>query len=163
RIPGDLLRAYTAVELEGLAAGNPSGIPSARQKREARANAKDKLESEAEDGRFLKRKAIPVLWDRQANEFLVASNSTTILDRLYTLFYNTFERKLEPLYAGAQAFRLAEVRQQSRNVDDAGLSTFVPGIYPSEVAWSPDEANRDFVGNEFLLWLWYFVETESDT
>ena len=34
-IPADLLRAYTQVELEGLAAGNPSGLPSARQKREA--------------------------------------------------------------------------------------------------------------------------------
>ena len=40
KIPGDLLRAYTAVELEGLAAGNPSGVPSGRQRREARSNAK---------------------------------------------------------------------------------------------------------------------------
>src|SRR5262249_53734441 len=30
-IPNDLLRAYTQVELEGLAADNPSGRPSARQ------------------------------------------------------------------------------------------------------------------------------------
>src|SRR5690349_23134098 len=36
KVPADLLRAYTQVELEALAAGNPSGIPSARQKREAR-------------------------------------------------------------------------------------------------------------------------------
>src|SRR5437763_4847142 len=34
--PTDLLRAYLQVELEGKAAGNPSGLPSARQKREAR-------------------------------------------------------------------------------------------------------------------------------
>src|SRR5215813_13681363 len=38
QVPGDLLRAYTQVELEGLVAGNPSGVPSARQRREARAN-----------------------------------------------------------------------------------------------------------------------------
>src|SRR5437899_118262 len=36
RIPGDLLRAYTAVELKALAKDNPSGLPSARQKREAK-------------------------------------------------------------------------------------------------------------------------------
>src|SRR5438045_7164494 len=47
KIPGDLLRAYTQVELEGLAAANPSGIASARQRREARANAKERLEQEA--------------------------------------------------------------------------------------------------------------------
>src|SRR5262245_55232770 len=54
-IPNDLLRAYTAVELKGLAAGNPSGMPSGRQKREARMLAKDRLENEAKDGRFLRR------------------------------------------------------------------------------------------------------------
>src|SRR5262245_60293603 len=36
KVPGDLLRAYTQVELEALAAKNPSGHPSQRQKREAR-------------------------------------------------------------------------------------------------------------------------------
>src|SRR5262245_16321534 len=44
KVPGDLLRAYAQVELEGLAAGNPSGIPSTRQKREARLLARDRLE-----------------------------------------------------------------------------------------------------------------------
>src|SRR5262245_48473468 len=43
KIPGDLLRAYTQVELEGLAAGNPSGLPSAGQKREARDRARERL------------------------------------------------------------------------------------------------------------------------
>jgi hypothetical protein len=27
----------------------------------------------------------------------------------------------------------------------------------------PDEASRDFLGNEFLLWLWYVLDAESDT
>jgi hypothetical protein len=48
-------------------------------------------------------------------------------------------------------------------VDDAGPAPFVPGVTPSEMAWAPDEANRDFLGNEYLLWLWYILETESDT
>src|SRR5947209_10659572 len=53
KVPADLLRAYTQVELEGLAAANPSGQPSARQKREARDQARERLENEARDGRFL--------------------------------------------------------------------------------------------------------------
>src|SRR5947209_4853131 len=61
KIPADLLRAYTQVELEALAAENPSGRPSARQKREARETARARLETEAADGRFLRRKAYPVL------------------------------------------------------------------------------------------------------
>ena len=31
------------------------------------------------------------------------------------------------------------------------------------MAWIPDENNRDYFGNEFLLWLWYVLENESDT
>jgi hypothetical protein len=161
-IPNDLLRAYTQVELEGLAAANPSGLPSARQKREARMLAKERLESEASDGRFLRRKAIPLLWDAAAHELLVGSTSVTVLDRLYTLFKQTFDHGLDLLGSGRQAFMHAEVAQQTRAVDDAAPAVFVPS-QAHEVAWIPDEASRDFLGNEFLLWLWYYLENESDT
>jgi hypothetical protein len=163
KIPSDLLRAYTAVELLGLAAGNPSGLPSARQRRQARAQALERLETEAADGRFLRRKSYEVLWDGQSNELLVGTTAVTVIDRLYTLFYETFDRKLEPLFAGAQAYRLAEAREQTRGVDDAGPSAFVAGPAKPIVAWLPDETSRDFLGNEFLLWLWHQLDAESDT
>jgi len=163
KIPSDLLRAYAAVELEGLAAGNPSGLPSARQKREARTLARERLETEAADGRFLRRKAYPVLWDRLSNELLVGTTAVTVIDRLHTLFQQTFGHGFEPLNAGRQAFAQAEARQQTRGVDDARLSAFVAGPALSVVAWQPDEASRDFLGNEFLLWLWHVLDTESDT
>ena len=114
QVPGDLLRAYTQVELEGAAAANPSRRPSARQKREARAAARERLEQEASDGRFLRRKAYALLWDAQARELLVGSTALTVIDRLHTLFQQTFGVAFERLGAGEQAFRLAELRQQSR-------------------------------------------------
>ena len=51
KLTGDLLRAYSAVELKALTRKNPSGFPSAKQKREAREIARDRLEREAKDGR----------------------------------------------------------------------------------------------------------------
>jgi hypothetical protein len=162
-IPADLLRAYTQVELEGPAATNPSGHPSARQKREARANARDRLEQEASDGRFLRRKAYPVLWDAQAKELFFGSTALTAVDRLRTLFEHTFGFGFELVGAGERAFVLAETQQQTRSVDDAEPSAFVPGTSPSQVSWLPDETSRDFLGNEFLLWLWYVLDAESDT
>jgi hypothetical protein len=48
-------------------------------------------------------------------------------------------------------------------VDDAAPSAFVPGVSPTEVAWIADESSRDFIGNEFLLWLWYHTDVQSDT
>jgi hypothetical protein len=163
RIPSDLLRAYAVEELHTLAASNPSGLPSARQKREARQTARERLEAEAADGRFLKRKVFPVLWDAPSNELLVGTTSAAAVDRLHTLFQHTFGFGFEPLGAGRLAFRLAETRQQTRNVDDAAPAPFLPGVSPSEVAWLPDEASRDFLGNEYLLWLWFMLDSDADT
>jgi hypothetical protein len=160
-VPGDLLRAYTQIELEGLATGNPSGHPSARQKREARLLAKERLETEAADGRFLRRKAIPLLWDAPSQELLVGTTSVTALDRLYTLFKQTFGHGIDPLGSGRQAFQHAEILEKTRTLDDVAPSVFVAS-QGRDVAWVPDEASRDFLGNEFLLWLWCFLENESD-
>ncbi len=162
KIPGDLLKAYAQVELQALAAANPSGRPSARQKKEARQSAQDRLENEARDGRFLKRKVIPVLWDSPSNELLLGSTSATAVDRCHTLFQQTFGQGFEPLSAGKQAFYLAQPRQQTRGIDDAEVSAVVPGLSAAQVAWSPDEASRDFLGNEFLLWLWFQMDCEND-
>lgn len=163
RIPGDLLRAYYAVDLEALAASNPSGRPSARQKREAKESARDRLEQEAKDGRFKKRKLVPVLWDGQANEILFGTLAVSNIDQLGSLFEQTFGRKLEAITAGRQAFTLAEPRNQGRNVEDAAPAPFIPGTSTAEVAWVADETSRDYLGNEFLLWLWFTLDHESDT
>jgi hypothetical protein len=163
KIPADLLRAYVQVELEAAAASNPSGRPSARQKREARDAARARLEDEAADGRFLRRKAHPILWDAPSNELLVGTTSMSVIDRLHTLFQQTFGHGFEPVTAGRLAFHLAELRQQTRGVDDAAPAAFLPGVSPGELAWLPDEASRDFLGNEFLMWLWFHLDEDADT
>src|SRR5256885_967226 len=93
----------------------------------------------------------------------VGSTAVSVVDRLLLLFEQTFGCGFEPLGAGRQMFRLAELRQQTRGIDDAGPAPFVPGVSPSEVAWLPDETNRDFLGNEYLLWLWFMLDADSDT
>ena len=55
KTPSDLLRAYTSIELKALSKDNPSGLPSTRQKREAKQAARERLEVESKDGRFRKR------------------------------------------------------------------------------------------------------------
>lgn len=163
KIPGDLLRAYYAVELKALSKDNPSGFASARQKREAKEIARDRLEEEAKDGRYRKRKCIPVLWDRLSNEVLFGATSLTQVDRMCSLFEQTFQADLECVTAGRRAYHLAELNSRTRMVDDSGPSAFVPGTTPDDVAWIADESSRDFLGNEFLLWLWYHTDVVSDS
>ena len=163
KLPGDLLRAYTAVELKGLTKNNPSGFPSARQKREAKEAARDRLEEEAKDGRYKKRKCFPVLWDRLSNEVLFGATSLTQVDRLCSLFEQTFQAKLECVTAGRRAYHLSGLHGHTRQVDDSAPSAFVLGTTPADVAWIADESSRDFLGNEYLLWLWYQTDVVSDT
>ena len=139
-----------------------AGSPAASRNARLCEYAKDRLENEAKDGRFLRRKAIPLLWDGPANELLVGTTSMTVLDRLVTLFHQTFDRKFDLLGAGRQAFAQAEATNQARAVDDAVPTVFVHG-QGNQIAWVPDENNRDFLGNEFLLWLWFYLENEADT
>lgn len=163
KLPSDLLKAYTAVELKAISAQNASGQPSARQKREAKESARDRLATEAKDGRFHRRKCVPVVWDTLSNEVLFGATSLTHVDRLVSLFQQTFGFGLEPITAGKRAFQLAELNKRSRTVDDSSPSAFIPGVSAEDVAWIADDSSRDFLGNEFLLWLWFTEETISDT
>jgi hypothetical protein len=162
KLPADLLRAYMDIELKALTASNAGALPSARQKKEARLAARDRLEREAKDGRFIQRKTYPMLWDCQSNELLAGTTGAAALDHLHGLFHKTFAHGFEPMFAGQRAYHLAETRNQTRGVDDARPTVFVPGEAAQAVAWVPDETSRDFLGNEFLLWLWFKVEVDDD-
>jgi hypothetical protein len=91
------------------------------------------------------------------------TTSPTQIDRLIALFKDTFGFGFESMTAGRRAHQLAELHQRTRAVDDARPSNFVPGISPGDVAWVLDEASRDFLGNEFLLWLWFRCDAQDDT
>ena len=150
KLPADKLKAYYEVELKALSAMNDSGLPTAKQKREAKEAARDRLEVEAKDGRYKKRKLVPVMWDSVTNEVLFGATSLTHVDRLVSLFQQTFGFGLEPVSAGKRAHELAATA-----VDDSLSSAFIPGVSAGDVAWIPDDTSRDFLGNEFFLWLWY--------
>lgn len=160
RLPGDLLKAYYETDLAALAKENPSGFASARQKREAKEGARNRLEAEAKDGRFKRRKCTPVLWDRVSNEVLFGATSNTHADRLTELFTRTFGYSLESLTAGRQAERIAAALELTGVADVP--SGFVPDA-GDEVAWVPGGGVPDFLGNEYLLWLWYLTDRETDT
>lgn len=164
KLPSDLLRAYYAIDLAALCANNPSGFPSNKQKKEAKASARERLEHEAKDGRYTRRKVIECAWDLRSNELLFGTTSLTQIDRLLTHFKNTFGYDLIPITAGSQAYSLAEIDNRTRNVEEAIYTPFGPHI-PSggDVAWALDETNRNFVGNEFLVWLWYMCHDDQVT
>jgi len=165
KIPGALLRAYTKIETDARAQLNPSGKPTKAQRQEAKEAARIRAEAEAADGRFRRMTHSPVLWDGESNVLYAGATSLSVLDRLQTLFRETFDRTLEPITAGSLAYSLAEARGQGRAVEDFGPIGFLgDGAAYASVAWADSDASsRDFWGNEFLIWLWHTLQNDGDT
>lgn len=162
KIPADRFKAYVAIELAALSKDNPRGFASSKQNREAKEAARDRLEEEAKDGRYRKSTIIPVMWDLKTGEVLYGSLSWTRIDRFMTHFEQTFGLRLEVITAGSLAYRLAELKERTDRVDSAFLTKFTHDT-PTEPAWIADDSSRDFLGNELLLWLWYYLDRVDDT
>ncbi len=164
KIPGSLLRAYTRIETDARAKMNPSGTPTKAQRQEAKEAARARAESEAADGRFRRMAHYPVLWDGQSNILYAGTAGLSVLDRLQTLFRETFDRILEPVSAGSLAHTMAEARGESGRVENLGPIGFIGEDGHSSVAWSDTDVSRpDFWGNEFLIWLWHVLQADGDT
>ncbi len=170
KIPSALLRAYTQIEIDALAQGNPSGVATKSQRQEAKETALKRAEAEAADGRFRRLSHYPVLWDGQTDTLYAGTTSTGVLERLLGLFRETFDRDLEPITAGSIAQALS-----ADPAGDAGLlaasfesgrftSGSQPSSEPSILAWSgDDQTGLDYLGNEFLVWIWHSLQSSGGT
>lgn len=89
RFPPARFKLYYETELKGLAKGNPSGLPSARQKRAAKEYAVNKLTEESKDGRYQRWQQLPCCWDAVTGQ-LYFSGPPTAFPKLQELFRDSF-------------------------------------------------------------------------
>jgi hypothetical protein len=165
KVPGDLKKAWKFIEEEAAAAANPSGFISKNQKKDVRDVVRRKLDDEIRSGRFRRSKLLPVLWDLPT-QTLCCPASGSAYEKLAELFERTFALKLLPVTAGTLALRLLEPRGRRRDYEDFRPTRFVHGPegesqfpeYPW-VAKGPEP--KDFLGNEFLLWLWHEADSRT--
>ncbi|HEV3120996.1 MAG TPA: hypothetical protein VGY53_03800, partial [Isosphaeraceae bacterium] len=164
-IPSALLRAYTQIETDARARLSPTGFATKAQREEAKEAARIRAEAEAADGRFLRMKHFPILWDGVSNVLYAGTTSGAVIERLRNLCRETFDRTLEPITAGSLACSQAQVRGHAQAVADAGPVSFLgDGAGSGTVAWAdPAAPGPDFWGNEFLLWLWHTLQADGDT
>jgi hypothetical protein len=167
KVPGDLKKAYQIMEEEAVAASNPSGFISKLQKKDVKDTMRRKIDDELRSGKFRRSKLIPLLWDLPS-QTLYASAAGKTYEMLSEIFERTFGLTLMPLSAGSIALRLLEPHGRRRDYEDLRPTRFVPGPagegqYP-EYPWvlkGPEP--KDFVGNEFLLWLWHEADHKTGT
>jgi hypothetical protein len=165
KVPSELKQAYLIQEEEAAAQKNPSGFISKMQKRDARDIVRRKMEEELRNGHFRRSKLVPMLWDVEGSVVYSAASGKSF-EMLAEIFERTFDLSLQPLSAGSTALRILEPKGKRRDYEDFKPTRFVygpegEGQYP-EYPWvlkGPEP--KDFLGNEFLLWLWHEAEAKS--
>ncbi len=170
KIPGPILKAYTQIEIEARAALNPSGVATKAQREEAKEAAKERALAEAADGRYRRHNHYPVLWDGQTQTLYAGTTSSSVLERLQALFRETFDRPLEPITAGNLARGLApgDPTDPDREIAIFGSGPVAVAGQPagaaSSVAWAGDDpTSLDYLGNEFLVWIWHVLQNDGET
>ncbi|MHC4947524.1 MAG: hypothetical protein ACYTG1_04595 [Planctomycetota bacterium] len=167
RVPAEVRRAHRVM---ATAARTPG--------RDGAADARDDLDrrcrEEVASGRHRRSRLIPVWWDVEGGVLCAPVFSDAGGATLRELMRQTFDADLEPVSAGGLARAALEARGRTRDYDDLMPSSFTPpplaggdtdggradagGALPA-VPWSVGGPEpKDFLGNEFLLWLWWRSE-----
>ncbi|MCH2161828.1 MAG: hypothetical protein MK085_08140 [Phycisphaerales bacterium] len=178
RVPAEVRAAYLAQEGDALRkaaadAGGDGERPLGRAARkETKENAERRWLEEVADGRYRSSALVPVLWDLPNRRVLAPAGPDRIWSALRDLMQASVGVRLQPLGAGALALDLLAARGLTSAFDDArpdplvtpptprftGEDTPVVGDRPS-VPWAEAGPEpRDFLGNLFLVWLWWQAE-----
>jgi hypothetical protein len=164
RVPPEVKRAYVAVaeasRTNALEPDQPGWLSRAARK-EAREEAKEQWEREVSDGRHRSSKLVPILWNPSRRILLSPATTDSVAAPLRDLFTATFGGRLEQRSAGSLAVDLLATRGLLTDFEDArpdnlGQQPPSGGSGIPEVPWASGGSEpKDFLGNSFLMWLWW--------
>lgn len=175
-VPAPIKRAYQAMAANDAGGGGDGARPMSRAQRlEAKENAQQRCMNEIGEGLWRKISERPVLWDLRRSLVLAAVEAETPFTQLKGLMQESLGCLLERQAAGRCALKTAQETGKSGELRDAHLDGFVSppaavatdeegaprklGIHP-EPAWAAGDP-LDYMGNLFLLWLWWKCECEE--
>lgn len=164
RIPGPLKKAWLEMELATLAAESPNGKVTRAQKQEAKEAVQARCEEEIRAGNFRRMQQVPFLWHAGLGIVFCGSTNPGAQEQLRGLFEMAFGLELKRVTAGNLAEQTAVENQWTKAMGKLSPSAFSPAEATEHVAWlteNPDSV--DYLGNEFLLWIWWWLETQSES
>lgn len=163
--PTDLVRSYQKLNEQTMLEASGREFLSKAELREAREQARSRADAEAREGTFRRMKQVPVFWDLKRGEVYLAAAGNSVVEPFMMLFNQTFGRALVPATSGELAARWAVAAGEGRAYDDCRPAFFVqppdgfdPGAEPDAFA---EGRSKDFLGTEWLTWLWYTSQVES--
>ena len=162
QIPGPVKRAWTHIELAGIMKDNPGGRPSKVQREEAKEAVEAKCAEESKKGNFKKQAVVPVLWDTATETLFLGSTSEKPTDSCLGLLNDVFGLEFSKLTSGKLALEFSDSSEVTESVFDASPALLHPESSGNVVWWNGMKDNYDFLGNEFLLWLWWNWEINGE-
>ncbi|MGB0716658.1 MAG: hypothetical protein ACPGXK_12310 [Phycisphaerae bacterium] len=158
--PANVVKAYRLMEEKTMLEESGREFLSKKERRLAKEAAVRRAELEARQGNFRRSAAYPVLIDLEHRQIYLGNNSSAVGDRFMQLLKETLGISLTPADSQEVAYRIAALRGDQRSFEDAEPSYFVD--CPIEEHTTPfDGTDRNFLGWEFLTWLWYVLEVRE--
>jgi hypothetical protein len=164
KVPAAVRKAWLQMELAAAAADTPGGRPTKVQRQQAKEAVEARCQQEVQEGKYRKMQQFPLLWDMKKGLLFFGGTSAAAAELCCDLCSRAFGLELERLTAGKRVLEWAADARQRKSLEEISPSAFQQAGSPAEIAWWNNEAgNFDFLGNEFLLWLWWRWEAQSDT
>lgn len=164
QIPPAYRAAWLQMELSGIAKDSEDGVVTKSQRKEAKEAVEQRCETEAATGKYRKMQSFPMLWDYE-NELLYFGGSVGTAGRhCIDLVERAFSVELRHWSAGSLAEQWAIDNDLYAEVDDLQPVSFVSTKIPGSHTWANEHSQApDFLGNEFLMWLWWTLDNQTDT
>ncbi|MEZ6087956.1 MAG: hypothetical protein R3C05_08020 [Pirellulaceae bacterium] len=163
QIPAAIRKAWLQMELSRSGQDNASGVPTKAQRKEAKEAVEQRCEVEAATGKYRRMQQFPILWDAASQMLYFGGSFGNASGHCADLLERTFEIELRHVSAGSLALQWGATNTQLAAVEDLVPACFVPGKQYGMPTWTSEHSQApDFLGNEFLLWLWWTTEHQSE-
>jgi hypothetical protein len=164
QVPSAIRKAWSQMELAALQAENPHRKATKSEKEQVKESVEQRAQAEASSGKYHRMNQFPVLWDAPSDMVYFGGSNSTACGLFADLMTAAFDMELERVSVGYLAAQWAEQHGTSAALDVVRPTVFHPEHTGGDAEWAnSDSPQPDFLGNEFLLWLWYMTELESDT
>lgn len=166
RVPSEVRKAYL---LSAMAEEMASADADRQSRRRARETALRRCDAEIAEGRWRRRKLVPVLASFAGRCALVPAKGDAVTTAARTLLEETFDCSVTALTAGSLAIRLADQLGLASAASDAQPEALGPAPADAEAGrgdrpqppWCDEGHPMDFLGNAFLLWAWWAAERDG--
>ena len=162
-VPGPIKRAWMQIELAGIMADNLGGRPTKTQRQEAKDAVDERCAAEARKGNFKRMGETSVLWDADTETVFLGGSSEKTNDACIDLLERAFGLEFSRVASGKLAQEYADEAGVNAEMFATQPTAFLPNEGAEVTWWNGMTDNYDYLGNEFLLWLWWKWETGSDT